>query len=116
MKVVQHFSWSPFLASGLAFAVGDDEAEIAKQVNQGIAQAYSFDDARAFCVLRMDSSEFVVVCFEGEGLVDYCHLLIESARAARAKTIRFHTKNKAVGRMVREFGVEEKETVFSMSL
>jgi len=116
MKVVQHFCWSPFLADGLACAVGDDEQEIAEQVNSGIAKAYSFDDDRAFCVLRVDGNEFVVVCFEGEGLKDYCQLFIESGKAARCKKLRFHTKRKAIGRMVRGLGVKEKETVFEMEL
>jgi len=114
IKVGQLCGWSPVLADGLACAVGDDEDIIALEVNNGEASAFSFDDGKAFCVLRVDGDELVVVCFEGENLTHYCPLLIECAKAIGMKSLRFHTRNKVLGRMVRKFGVIEKETIYQV--
>lgn len=100
--------------AALAEAMGDDAAEIAAQVEAGIARLLVYPDESRI-VVRLepvaDSHELVIVAGAGQGAAAKVEGLRDAA-IARGWSMRFHSRRPALGRMLAGLGFTESERVY----
>ncbi|MDQ6970926.1 MAG: hypothetical protein Q9M16_10495 [Mariprofundus sp.] len=110
--------WTNEAGESLCFSVGDDEAEIKRQVNAGISRLYRLDDGDAWLVTRLERFgkrvELACLCFEGRNMAKWAKIIKIEAKKAGVDVIRFHVKNDAVARLVRFTGAKKRETVYEV--
>jgi hypothetical protein len=91
-----------------------DEVEIHQDVVTGHATCWQLNDCSM--ISRRDDKELVVMCLAGKGLGDISPSIMEAARQAGCKSLRFHTKRPALGRMLKTLGFEPSEYIFRAEL
>lgn len=112
--------WSARAEAGLSETLRGEEAEIARQVNEGIAELFEFEND-TFMVTRIEAgetlpSELVVMCLQGQGLNRIAPWTINLARANDMASIRVHTQRLGLGRALRRYGFRELERVYRLDL
>lgn len=107
--------WSGEAAEALQNALACDADIIRAQVERKIAELWRADNG-AFFVLRREFDTCVVVAFEGSGLLEIAPHIVECARRAGCKEIRFHTTNPALIRLLKEYNPEPMEYVCRVNI
>lgn len=109
--------WSGEAATRLGFALGRDEVEIKRQVDEGEAVLWRVP-SHGFIVTRLENcgrgNELVLIAWAG---VDTGPILEHAKTVCRAEgisSIRFHTEHpeKLASRFVSKWGFEPMETVY----
>lgn len=111
----ERVTWGEIAPHVKSAMLGDDEY-FKKAINSGECQAWRFLSGDLWMITRSEGEELVVCCIEGAGLKDAAPKIIEAARHGEFKTIRFHTRRPALGKMLHGFGFEELERIFCLRL
>ncbi len=110
---VSRVTWES-VRDDLAETFVGDEPEIKQDVVTG--RAFCWRVGSVAMIARREGAELVIMCIAGAGLQEVAPVIIEAARRAGCKTIRFHTHRPAMGRLLRPFGFELSETIFRAEL
>ncbi len=108
--MIKRIAWSDEAARGLSRALREPILSIvADEVRRGQSSLYHCVDGseEAYCVTRIDDNpkEFVVVAFEGVGMVKFGRKFVAAAKAIGAP-MRVHTMSPVVARLLRRLGFE----------
>lgn len=108
IKITKH-SWSSEVKGALVVSLGEDSEFFKCQVLQGVAECWRFENEEVdiWTIVRREDSELVVCCLEGIGARKAVPLIEQAAKKAGCKTIRAHTKRKALARMFNEYELAE---------
>ncbi|BBN80452.1 hypothetical protein PA25_04370 [Pseudoalteromonas sp. A25] len=79
-------------------AAANDFEVIKAEVVQGLAVLVEFDSC--YCVLRHDRDGLCVVCAQGKNLLSIAPYIVALARYIKAPSIVYHTKRKALKRLL----------------
>ena len=93
-----------------------DDHYFEKAISSGECQAWQFLESDLWMITRSEGSELVICCIEGAGLNAAAPQIIKAAVGGKFKTIRFHTKRPALGKMLSGFGFEEFERIYKLEL
>jgi hypothetical protein len=108
-------NWTNEAAEALRNALSCDADIIRQQVERKIAELWRAENG-AYFVLRREFDTCVVVAYEGSGLLDVAPYIVECARRAGCKEIRFHTTRPALIRLLREYNPEPMEYVCRVNI
>lgn len=101
-------------------AAAQDFEVIKAEVEKGLAVLVEF--AGCYCVLRQDRDGLCVVCAEGKNLRLIAPSIVALARKLQAPSIVYHTKRKALNRLLSAYSFvyestdEEGYAVYRMAL
>lgn len=114
--MIKRVAWSPDADRGLARALPDSllRAIVQGEVERGVSMLWECEDElhHAYCVTRVDTNptEFVVVAFEGSGMMTFGKEFIAAARS-RNIPLRAHVTNPVVERLLRRLTLKRSEVV-----
>jgi hypothetical protein len=83
---------------------------IKNEISSGAAELFRVNSA--FFVTRLESAELVIIAVAGKDLPAAAKIMFNAAKTIGCQSIRFHTKRKALARMLKEFKPEYVETVY----
>lgn len=109
-------NWSERAREKLARSLDVDIDVIADQVERGISSLWIVGDEIAYMVLRREYDALVVVAFEGSKLREITPYVIRLAQVEGCTSIRFHTNNPALIRMLKEYDPEPIEYVMRIKV
>lgn len=120
MNIEKIPQWNEEAERGLRDTLRDDGPELARQVNEGIAELYLID-GETYMLTRVDAveggpRELVVCCMQGRNVRQITPWIIDLAAANGIDSIRYHTQRPALQRMVAKFGFRELERVYRLEL
>lgn len=102
------------IAKVLKPAFVDDAEFIINQIQSGVAELFSVDNA--FFVTRLEDTELVIVALAGENLATAATEIFNAAQKIGCQSIRFHTKRKGLARMLKSFKPSYVETVYRVEV
>lgn len=108
--MITRIAWCEAASAGLARALQGPILQIVEaEVRRGQSMLWECSDElhHAYCVTRVDNNpiEFVVVAFEGTGMMTFAAPFIEAAKS-RGIPMRIHTVSPVVARLVRKLGFD----------
>lgn len=108
--LVKKCGWSVEAEAALVVSMGEDADILAGQVRAGIAELWHFERDESvdiWAIVRREFNELVVCCLEGIGAREVVPLIEQAAKRAGCKTVRAHTKRKALNRMFPSYQLKE---------
>ena len=101
-------------AQGLNKSLGDtlDREILTQDIAEGISELYEIDGGKAYAITRIEPKELVICCFQGSGLREAAPRFVAAAKAAGCTSIRFHTENTALARLLSEYKPKHIEHVY----
>lgn len=113
--MIRRIAWCDEAALGLSRAlVGPILGIVESEVRAGVSMLWECrdDTHHAYCVTRVDfnPTEFVIVAFEGSGMLTFGPEFVEAARS-RGIPARVHTVSPVVARLLRRLKFELQEYV-----
>lgn len=111
MKFVK-LEWHLKAEKSLKKSIGNDLEFIKNQVKNKQAGLYSLfgKDFDLYIVIRIEELEMVIMCLEGRGLKKAESFILNLAKKAGCKSIRYHSNRKGLYRMLNNF--KEVETIY----
>ncbi len=113
--MIEFQSWrqaSPYLK----ISMGEDAAYFKQAIETGECKAWRLNHGKAYMITREEGAELVVCCLEGSGIHQVAPLIINIAKNAGFKGIRYHSKRAGMGRILQRYGFEEVERVYKVGL
>lgn len=106
--------WTAEAEQGLGASLGEDAAELARQVNAGRAELWRIN-GDTYMVTRVhrtaSANELVVCCLAGHGLREIVPVVLATARRDGRRGVRCHIKRPGMARLLAPFGFAERERV-----
>jgi len=116
-------AWTDAAAHALRDALDGDAAELARQVDAGIAELYRWDTAAGPCWLlhRVDHladqrPELVLCCIQGRGAGEVMPLVLDAAARQGLAGVRFQSARRGAARFARRWGFAPVATLFYRAL
>ena len=123
MITVQKIPWNDHAEAGLKLALAGDLHTIKNQVLANICELWRVGD-NGYVITRFETDhkkELVLVAGEGfkaagNGYIESVKAFCNIAANAGAETVRIHTDKKGIGRMIKNIGFSEVETIYKLEL
>lgn len=112
MKIEKIFPWSDEADSGLSGALGADRAQIVAGVNSRGLECYRLWDGAAYMVTRVEDRELTVCCYQGTRSAEAFEWVRSQCKSRGIRSIRIHSAQSAVGRLLRKFDFRLAEYVY----
>lgn len=106
LKSAEKVPWSAEVEQGIKISAGKDIDDIRSEVIGGLSTVWKVtgEGVAGFVVLRVDGSELVIVCGEGQGAKFVIPWIMETARQHNL-TVRTHVKRRGLVRMWQRYGL-----------
>lgn len=99
-------------------AIGQDAKNIRIRLENGTAEAFALLGCNFVTCFEqeLEHKVFVIMCAEGKNLVDACNVLKQLAKNCGCTKARIFTKRKGMTRLMKNFNLEQQETIYEGKL
>lgn len=81
-----------------------------------IGEAFCWQIGECYAITRRDRDELVIICLAGKDIKSAGEAIVESARNAGCKSMRYHTKRPGLVKLLKEFGFKTDEFICKAEL